>query len=157
MKFNYIGLFQRNKYISKRDVLSLEDVIKNIETTTTCEIRLVIETNKPIFGYNPRNKAIWWFNKLKINNTVNHNGAMIYVNLAGRAVEVLIDSGVELADYSVELNKLLNNEVLNDFKNKQIKIGAEKLLMFIGNLLSRKYPKTPDDVENELPNYVVVV
>jgi uncharacterized membrane protein len=62
------------------------------------EIRFVIEAALP-WSYlrrnaRPRERALMMFSKLRVWDTEHNNGALLYVNLADRAVEIVADRGI---------------------------------------------------------------
>ena len=76
----------------------IEQVIKASEAEHTGEIRFVVEgglDGMPLFkGQSARERAIELFSQLRMWDTQDNNGLLIYLLLADRAVEIVADRGI---------------------------------------------------------------
>ena len=76
----------------------IEDVIKASEAEHTGEIRFVVEgglDGMPLFkGQSARERAIELFSQLRMWDTQDNSGLLIYLLLADRAVEIVADRGI---------------------------------------------------------------
>ena len=79
----------------------LAALVAQSETMHTGEIRIAIEGGLP-WSYlrrqaSPRERAMTLFGKLRVWDTANNNGVLIYLLLAEHAVEVVADRGLHAA------------------------------------------------------------
>ena len=76
---------------------AIENAIKASEATHAGEIRFAVEgalERAPLFaGQSPRERAIDVFSALRVWDTERNNGVLIYVLLADRDVEIVVDRG----------------------------------------------------------------
>src|SRR6201989_1870440 len=82
------------------DVLArIEQAIKTGEGTHAGEVRFVVEgalDGAPLFKNQPvRERALDVFSHLRIWDTAHNNGVLIYLLLADRNVEILVDRGID--------------------------------------------------------------
>ena len=76
----------------------IEEVVKTSEAEHTGEIRFVVEgglDGRPLFkGQSARERAIELFSQLRMWDTQDNSGLLIYLLLADRAVEIVADRGI---------------------------------------------------------------
>jgi uncharacterized membrane protein len=137
---------------------AIEQAIKRVERTHAGEIRFVIETAlTPMHILNditPRAHALEVFSHLRVWDTDDNNGVLIYVQLADRDVEIVADRGfrglVSPAEWEAVCRLMEEHYRAGRFREGSI-AGIEA----IGNLLARHYPQTSDSstrTRNQLPD-----
>ncbi|HEY5122723.1 MAG TPA: TPM domain-containing protein [Ignavibacteria bacterium] len=148
---NYI-----KKYLSKEDLKDITDKIKNIELTTSGELRLCLKykTEWHEKKIRTRDLAIREFHKLGMQNTKEHTGILVMILLKDKKFEIIADKGI---NSRVEKNTWDNiaDELSNHFSAFKFKSGILNLLDKVGSLLAKEFPKKKDDV-NELPDDIVI-
>ena len=79
----------------------LAALVAQSEATHTGEIRIAIESGLPLSylrrDASPRERAIALFGKLRVWDTEDNNGVLIYLLLAEHAIEVVADRGLNTA------------------------------------------------------------
>lgn len=77
---------------------AIEAAIKASETRHSGELRFVIETTLPLFevmrGMSSRHRAIEVFSQLRVWDTEENSGVLIYVLLAEHGLEIVVDRGL---------------------------------------------------------------
>ena len=118
------------------------------ENRTSGEIRLVVE--RRVHDMDAIDQAKYYFEKLKMHETTQRNGVLIYLATDDHQFAIIGDTGI-------------NNKVPEDFweSTKELMLGyfkkgdfAEGLIEGIqkaGDQLATYFPRRADDV-NELPN-----
>ena len=134
------------------------------ESRHSGEIRILIEGGLPnsylwrdeSLGQIVRNRAIAQFGKLGVWDTENNNGVLIYVLLAERAIEIVVDRG---------LNNLVNHDtwqhvlqaMRNAFRQGKFESGLHMAVNEVSRLLVTHFPLTEGERNrNELPDQPLV-
>lgn len=76
----------------------IEQAISNGEKLHSCEIRFVVESNLDSteiwHRVHPRDRAMHLFGQLNVWDTAQNNGLLLYVLLADKAIEIVVDRGI---------------------------------------------------------------
>jgi uncharacterized membrane protein len=137
---------------------AIELAVGRAEETHGGEIRFAIETSlTPVHVINelsPRDRALEVFGRLRVWDTEDNNGVLIYVQLADRDVEIVADRGfqgrVSAADWEA-VCRLMEAH----FRAGRYEIGSIAGVDAVGTLLARHYPPKADRVasmHNQLPD-----
>jgi uncharacterized membrane protein len=101
-------------------------------------------------GVTPRERAIEVFGRMRVWDTENNNGVLVYVLYAEHAVEIVADRGiagrVPQADWDA-----LCRAVEQDFHGGAFLEGSLRAVRGIATLLERHFPHAAGDA-NELPD-----
>ncbi|HXA34961.1 MAG TPA: TPM domain-containing protein [Steroidobacteraceae bacterium] len=137
---------------------AIEQAIARAEQTHAGEIRFAIETAlTPLHVLNnaaPRARALEVFSHLRVWDTEHNNGVLIYVQLADRAVEIVVDRGFEGRVSAAEWEAVCRL-MEEHFRARRFEAGSIAGVEAIGNLLNRHFPaslKRPAKSHNELPD-----
>lgn len=118
------------------------------ENKTSGEIRLVVERN--LSTESAMERAVHFFEKLKMHNTILRNGVLIYIAVDAHQFAIIGDQGIN-ERVEPDFWQCTKDKMLLHFKEQQL---AEGLIAGIQNAAERLqlfYPKREDDV-NELPD-----
>jgi uncharacterized membrane protein len=137
----------------------IDAAISASEQTHQAEIRFAIETALPIAhlwrGASCRERARELFGQLGMTSTAGHNGILVYVLLAERAIEIVADSGFDdkvpgpvWEDICVQIGAA--------FRNGDYGPGALQAIRRLNELAATCFPPGTDD-RNELPNQPVLL
>ena len=134
---------------------SVEAAIATAETTTSGEIRFVVETALELpevwAGLSPRERAIQTFSDLHMWNTELRNGVLIYVLLADRDVEVCADRGAAAVIPVAQWEGVCR--VMEDhFRAGRFAEGSLAGVTAVGGLLEKHFPADRIRNRDELPN-----
>ena len=124
------------------------------EETHSGELRFVIEGAldplQVLRGIESRQRALEVFSELKIWDTEHNNGALIYVLLADRKVEIIADRGISSKVPDSEWREICNL-MLAEFSRGNFEQGALRGIDLISRKIAQFYPPRDRDT-NELPN-----
>jgi uncharacterized membrane protein len=138
---------------------AIEQAIAKSEIGHRGEIRFAVEAaldGAALFaGQSARERALEVFSRLRVWDTEENNGVLIYLLLADRHVEVLADRGVNAKVASAEWEQICRRmeAALSRGQFGRASIAA---IEEVSRLLARHYPARPGD-RNELPDQPVVV
>jgi uncharacterized membrane protein len=139
----------------------LEQAVRDSESRHRGELRVCIEGGLgPLAlwrGVQARDRAIALFSALRVWDTADNNGVLIYLLLAERRIELLADRGLSekvpagvWADISATLSQALQR---GDFER-----GLQEAIEAVGALLRTHCPRLPADRDvNELPDAIVLI
>jgi uncharacterized membrane protein len=124
------------------------------------EIRVCVEAGLPL-SYLWRNaaareRAVTMFGKLRVWDTEDNNGVLIYLLLAERSIEIVADRGLN-RQVSAEHWKALLDGMSAAFKAGQFEAGLNSAIDVVDRLLAQHFPLAPGAVNpNELPDTPVL-
>ena len=137
----------------------IEGAIKESEATHTGQIRFVVEgalEAAPLFGdQSARARAIDVFSMLRIWDTEQNNGVLIYLLLADRDIEIVADRGIDAKVGYSEWKKICA-AMEADFKSKDFERGIVKGIGAVTQLLVKHFPASGAH-KNELPDGPLVM
>lgn len=140
-------------FFTDDDFLQISEAITENEKTTAGEIRVSIKQDVPAFGKKSvRELAEQEFFALKMDNTRDKTGILIYLNLKLRQFYILADEGINNKVDQSTWNSI-RNEIQEKFKLGQYTEGLIFGINEVGKELTEHFPIKPDDV-NELSNKV---
>ncbi len=142
----------------RRTLDAIEQAIARAELTHAGEIRFAIESElAPVHilrGVTPRARALDVFAHLRVWDTEQNNGVLVYVQLADRSVEIVADRGfdgrVSPAEWAA-VCRLMEEH----FRAGRFEAGSIAGVDAIGTLLARHFPQTPGRTgpsRNQLPD-----
>jgi uncharacterized membrane protein len=136
-------------FLTENQEKSVVDAIRKAEKNTSGEIRVHIEkkTEKPTLD---RAKEVFF--SLKMDQTKERNGVLLYIGVADKQFAILGDKGIDQAvpdDFWNDINKL----ILSHFSNKQFEKGLVAGIALIGEKLKKFFPYQSDD-QNELSDEI---
>ena len=143
-----------------RSTLSkIEAAIKASEAEHVGEIRFAVEgglDGAPLFkGQSARERAIELFSQLRVWDTQQNTGVLIYVLLADRAVEIVADRGIDAKVDSQEWNKVCR-QMEAAFRQSNFEGGVVSGVQAVTRHLKQHFPSDGKD-RNELPDKPVVL
>ncbi len=137
----------------------IEAAIKASEAEHVGEIRFAVEgglDGAPLFkGQSARERAIELFSQLRVWDTQQNTGVLIYVLLADRAVEIVADRGIDAKVDSQEWNKVCR-QMEAAFRKADFESGVISGVQAVTRHLQQHFPSDSLD-RNELPNKPVVL
>src|SRR6476469_6329065 len=86
------SLFRKKEFFSKQESQLIVDAIKNAERQTSGEVRLYVESRCKFV--NPLDRAAEIFFGLKMEETAERNGVLVYVAIKDRQLAVFGDKGI---------------------------------------------------------------
>lgn len=123
------------------------------------ELRFVVETHLNtsalMRGVTARERAIELFSQLRIWDTEQNSGVLIYLLLADRDVEIIADRGIHrrVGDAAWEA---ICKKMEEEFRQQRFEAGVIHGIHAISELLIRHFPASTNNI-NELPDTTVVL
>ena len=142
----------------KRLLRKIEDEIKRTEANHNGQIRFVAEHALdiwPLFaGMSARERALDVFSMLRIWDTEQNNGVLIYLLLADRDVEIVADRGIHRRS-GEEVWEGICREMEAAFREGRYEEGVLNGIKRVGAELERHFPSA--HAGNELPDKPVLI
>jgi uncharacterized membrane protein len=138
---------------------SIEQAIAKSETQHRGEIRFAVEAaldSHVLFaGQSARAHALDVFSQLRVWDTEENNGVLIYLLLADRNIEMVADRGIDAKVSPAQWEQIcrrMEEALLRGEFEQAILAGIGQ----VSALLARYYPSRPDN-RNELPDQPVIL
>jgi uncharacterized membrane protein len=151
--------WQARRAVPQPVLARIEQAIKTGEATHAGQVRFVVEgalDGAPLFRNQPaRERALDLFSQLRIWDTADNNGVLIYLLLADRDVEIIADRGIDAKVGTAGWGKICR-EMEADFANGQFESGAIKGIAAVSRQLAAHFPPHPP-ARNELPDAPLVI
>ena len=138
---------------------ALERVTQRVSTSErrhSGEIRVCVEAGLP-WSYirreaTPRERAVAMFGKLRVWDTEDDNGVLIYLLLAEHAIEIVADRGLNRHVDAAEWDRIAGT-MRDAFKAGQFEAGLNQAIDAVDALLTQHFALTSDAPNpNELPD-----
>ena len=137
----------------------IETAIAASEMKHSGEIRFAIESSLPLkalwLDENMHERALEVFSLLRVWDTEDNNGVLIYLLLADKKVEITADRNINIVVGTEEWQRICDL-MQNEFKAGRFGQGVVMGVEEIGQLLERHFPYQKDDV-NELSDKPIVL
>lgn len=151
-----MGIFsfgkKKQEIFSDQEQKEIVQAIAEQEKRTSGEIRLYVESRCSFVD--PVDRARELFHELKMDQTKDRNGVLIYIAYDDHQLAIFGDEGIYKAMgtefWHAELRKILSK-----FSNKQFVSGILEIISDIGSALIEKFPYNGDTDRNELSNDIV--
>jgi len=123
--------------------------IHDVEQKTYAEIRVHIEDDCPS---NPVDRALEVFHKLKMSNTKNQSGVLIYISTDDKKIAVIGDVGIHQQVGNDYWDRIVQ-DMIRVIAQKDLTDGIVYGIEEIGKKLIRYFPER-STVVDELPNEI---
>ena len=147
------------RQISAADLAAVTTTIAASEARHRGELRFVLEGSLPLdvlrHGQSARQRAIQLFSELRVWDTADNSGVLIYVQLIDRRVEILADRGINAKVAQSEWDAICR-EMEVAFAAGQWRSGAVGAIGRAGDLLGQHFPANELN-PNELPDSPLVI
>ena len=124
------------------------------------ELRVVIEGGLPLLalaaGRSARERALERFTQLRVWDTEDNGGVLIYLLLADRRIEIVADRGIH-ARVGETAWETISGAMQQEFAAGRFEAGMLTGLAAVSDLLAQHFPARPGENPNELPDAPVVV
>ena len=139
----------------------LADRVRASELHHSGEIRVCVEAGLPLSylrrDATARERAVMMFGKLRVWDTENDTGVLIYLLLAERRIEIVADRGID-ARVADEHWQTLVAGMAEAFRHGRFEDGLNAAIDAVGALLVEHFPLAEGERdENELPDEPVIV
>ncbi|MEO8934300.1 MAG: TPM domain-containing protein [Xanthomarina sp.] len=136
-------------FLTAQEEQEIVDAIRIAEKNTSGEIRVHLEKSSKIDAFN---RAMDVFHYLKMDNTKEQNGVLIYVAVEDKTFVIYGDKGINDV---VEKNfwNTTKDAIQTQFKSGYFKQGLVDGILKAGEVLEKHFPWQHNDI-NELPNEI---
>jgi uncharacterized membrane protein len=136
-------------FLSAEEEQEIIEAIRMAEKNTSGEIRVHIEKTSKTDAFN---RALEVFHDLKMDNTKQQNGVLIYVAVEDKTFVIYGDKGINDV-VPKDFWDSTKNVIQSHFKNGHFKQGLLEGILNAGEQLETFFPWEHGDI-NELPNEV---
>ena len=147
--------WRTRRVLSASDLSELGRAVQASETRHRGEIRFAVEgaldAGQLWRGMTARDRALELFSELRVWDTEENSGVLIYLLLADRRVEIIADRGIHQKTGTERWATLCRN-MEDFFRRGDFKGGLLEGLRGVSAQLERDYPardKNPDELPNE--------
>lgn len=149
------------RYFTDNGLEKIEQAIVQSETQHTGQVCFAVEhalDGWPVWrGQSARERAIEVFARLRVWDTEQNNGVLIYLLLADRDVEIVADRGIH-TKVGTEAWENLCHDLEHDFRQGRYTEGIVAGIHAITLHLVRHFPALNQNIpNNELPNRPVIL
>ena len=127
------------------------------------QIRVCVEAGLPLSYLlrraTPRDRAVAMFGKLRVWDTAQNNGVLIYLLLAERSIEIVADRGIAARANSAAW-RAIAAQMEGAFRGAEFAAGLDRAIDAVDALLVQHFPRVAgtsvSDYPNELPDAPVI-
>ena len=139
--------------------LAIEQAITQSEQLHAGELRFIVETSLDLTSLlqnkTARVRALEVFSEVKVWDTENNNGILVYLLLAERSVEIIADRGIAKKVESSEWQAICH-QMENSFANHEYLNGSLTAIESISQILQKHFPAIKSKI-NELSDSPVLI
>ena len=139
---------------------AIESAVAREENRHRGELRVVIEGGLPlralVAGRTARERALEHFNRMRVWDTEDNAGVLIYLLLADRRVEIVADRGIH-ARVGATAWETICGAMQQEFAAERHEAGVLMGLAAASDLLARHFPAESGANPDELPNAPVIL
>ena len=137
------------EFLGKENEVLITKAIENAEHQTSGEIRVHIESK---CREEVLDRAAWLFKKLKMHETKDRNGVLIYLSINDRKFAIIGDAGINKVVPEGFWNDI-KEMMIDHFKKGEFAIGLVEGIEKTGEHLKQYFPWQENDI-NELPDEI---
>ena len=147
------------RVFARADLAAIGAAIAACEKSHRGELRFVVEGPMPISALwreiSPRARAVELFSTLRVWDTEENSGILIYLQLVDRKVEILADRGIAARVPQTEWDAVCR-AMEASFRRGEWRGGALQAVARAGELLASHFPAGANNL-NELPDQPLVL
>lgn len=138
---------------------AIEQQIAEGETTHRAELRVIIEARLPwetlLAKKPPRERALELFGRYGIWDTEENCGVLLYINMAGRQVEIVADRGIA-QKVSQPVWQQICHDLTAGFSQGKFHKSTLAALAAVNRLLAQHFPSSGRR-KNQLPDHPIIL
>ncbi|MCX7897002.1 MAG: TPM domain-containing protein [Rhodocyclaceae bacterium] len=144
--------------LSSSDLAAIEQAVAASERRHRGELRVTIEGPLPLgallAGVTTRARALDWFARLRVWDTEENNGVLIYLQLVDRCCEIVVDRGIARVTSEEEWTKICA-KVQAHCARRCYREGLLAVIEACTEAIARHFPADGENA-NELPDRPLV-
>jgi uncharacterized membrane protein len=134
--------------------------VRTLEKSHDVELKVVVEGGLPptvlLRGVTSRERAVDLFSQLRVWDTANNTGVLIYLQFADRKIEIVADRGISARVRQEEWDAACA-AMAQEFRAGRYEQGALAGIEHVSALLAKHLPPPPPGDQDELPDEPVVI
>lgn len=151
--------WQVHRAFPPRSLRAIKAAIHACEQTHAGQICFAVEGTLPTLallrGQSVRERAIEMFARLRVWDTEQNNGVLIYILLADRAVEIVADRGIHTKAGAPQWTEICQ-ALQDDFRQGRFEQGALACIESVATCLRQHFPAQGSTI-NELPDRPILL
>ncbi len=156
LRHGRVGERELRRALDPAALARLQAAVADSEHHHSGEIRISVEAGLPLSylwaDLTARDRAITLFGKLRVWDTEQNNGVLIYLLLAEHAIEIVADRGLARHVTPAQWDTLIDG-MREAFRTGQFEAGLAQAVDAVDALLRRHFPLQPGQTNpNELPD-----
>ncbi|EPF70405.1 TPM domain-containing protein [Acinetobacter rudis] len=153
------SIVQVKHYFNQKDQQAIAAAVQQAEQGHAGEIQVVIEGHIPAglaYHHNSRQRAQQLFAELGVWDTAYNSGVMLYLNLCERAVEIVVDRGIQQAAQATCWEQICQ-EMLPSLKEKAYLEAVLFAIERIAEILQHFQQELGYTQQDELSNQPIIL
>src|ERR1700754_1592854 len=147
-----LSLFRKKDFFSPGENQLIVDAIRTAEKQTSGEVRVFVERRCRFVD--PLDRAAELFFGLKMDQTAERNGVLVYVAIKDHQLAVLGDNGIH-EKVGDEFWRKQVTKMISEFNRDNYSEGIARVVEDIGAALKHHFPYQGEKDKNELPDDIV--
>ncbi|MBK5271492.1 MAG: TPM domain-containing protein [Bacteroidia bacterium] len=143
---------KKKKFFNEDEKSRIVEAIHLAEHRTSGEVRVFVESRCSYVDAIDRAAEI--FSILKMHNTADKNGVLVYVAVKDHQLAVFGDEGIHKKLGNEYWNKEVE-QMIPHFNKNNYSEGIRQCILDIGEALQKHFPYNKDTDKNELPDDIV--
>ena len=145
-------LKRKKSFFSEEEKQAIVEAVRMAEQQTSGEVRVFVESRCKYVDAIDR--AIELFHSLKMEQTAERNGVLIYIAIKDRQLAIYGDEGIHQKVGS-EWWEFEVKKMISAFKRDDCAAGIIQCVTDVGNALKQHFPYDRGTDKNELPDDIV--
>lgn len=154
------GWFQISRQFPRTTLDAITKTVAEGENTHRGELRVAIESRLPFSavaaGLTARDRAALVFSHLRVWDTDENCGVLLYVLLAEHRIEIVADRGIAKMVVPAEW-EAITTHMRDEFAQGRFREGVQTGVAEAGALLAKHFPHNGQSRENQLPDRPLVL
>lgn len=146
------GLFKKKPFFSEKEQQQIVQAVQGAELRTSGEIRIFVESYCRYMDALDRAAEIFF--NLKMEQTADRNGVLLYIAMKDRQLAVFGDEGIHRKVGTEYWNNEINL-LISKFNSENYVDGISACVTDIGEALHQYFPYNRETDKNELPDDIV--
>lgn len=145
-----------SEYLTEEDLEVISQLIKDVESKTSGELRLCIKKKRGYFetDFSPRELAVNEFHRLGMDKTADRTGVLFFIIFDEHKFEILADTGIN-QKIPEDYWSILTDGIVKRFSENKYLDGIIYLISSVGEVLIKEFPVNDTDV-NELSDDILI-
>ncbi len=159
LKHLFLGPYRYLRYFGGSGLSKLEAAVVASEELHSAQLRLAIDPSMNLIsvlrGVSPRERALELFGLLRVWDTQERSGVLVFIQLADGAIEIVADRGLNQRIPSARWEEACQS-LKAAFSDRRYLGGVDEAIQEISKVLASEFPPKIGNI-NELPDRPILV